>query len=127
MGEGGGGGFGESRGKLEFRGINFEEYTSQEDGTVFDAVLVQLTNAGSGELHFSPTEYRVDKQENGEWYTVYHPYLERFLNSPCLEPEHTHLFSFLVPAGLFEEPGAYRLYMEQVGYCEIDILFRPNG
>lgn len=109
---------------MTFLGLDFVTYESKQGDVLYDEVLIKLTNRSTETLG-KMWAYRVEFLYEGEWYIVFAqdeaPAVYMLLCRPKEEVET----SFLVPAGLFDTPGKYRLYGRDVGYCYIDILFDP--
>ena len=111
--------------EMEFQGINFEAYSA--DGEMYDEVLVHLVNNGNQDVYRNKT-YGILYLYNDKWYTVCFLPAKSLLaivgNDYAAHSEED--ISFLVPSGLFDIPGQYKLWNESVGFCDIDILFSPN-
>lgn len=111
--------------EMEFQGINFESYSS--DGEMYDEVLVHLVNNGNQDVYRNKT-YGILYLYNDKWYTVCFLPAKSLLaivgNDYAAHSEED--ISFLVPSGLFDIPGQYKLWNESVGFCDIDIVFSPN-
>ena len=111
--------------ELEFQGIDFRTHTSADGTKYYDEVLVHLKNTGDTGVH------------RDECFTIYYLYEERWylvhkqgdsenLMASCYEPKTEEDISFLVPSGLFDIPGQYRMVYGKAGICDIDIVFSPN-
>lgn len=102
---------------LELEGIDFSAYSQGEDAadTVHVAARCSVHDAACG------VNYRVDYLAEEKWYTVYES--SRIHKAPLqiLKAGDNHL-QYTVPAGLFHHKGQYRLYIDSLGFCEIDML-----
>lgn len=78
-----------------------------------------ITNHSETEYASYGAGFYIDYREDQTWFTVYEPQTVP-LYSVQLEPEKTNRVSFVVPNDLFQTAGAYRLYVSDIGYCEID-------
>lgn len=100
---------------LSFGGIDFD--VKDEIKGSIDVIHVNFRNGFScGE------NYRVDYCDNGEdWYAIYE----------WIGPERLHILGgsgsldYAVPAGLFKKVGLYRLCIDGLGACEMDLLILP--
>lgn len=100
--------------ELRFDGIEFAEDESGQD-----TLHITLENTGDTDIGFCEDEYRVDYLHKGAWYTVYFPSYS-YLFSGQLEPGGSYSLRFKVDPGVFEHKGAFRFYLDDVGYCLFD-------
>lgn len=109
--------------ELEFQGINFEAYSS-DNGEMYDEVLVHLSNTSDKQVSQFDTFIILYLYKN-RWYVLHSALTERpFAMWYAARAERD--ISFLVPSGLFDIPGQYKLWNESVGFCDIDIVFVPE-
>ena len=110
--------------ELAFLGIDFGTYESEDGTVVFDEVLIHLKNTSSHSIS-KRDAYWVEYLYNDKWYIVYSQSFQEGYAAIYSAHEEKDL-SFLVPAGLFDTPGMYRLYYLDTWYCDIEILFNAN-
>ena len=111
--------------ELEFQGIDFETYTTEDGEYVYDEVLVHLKNTGD-KIVSREKKFGILYLYNGKWYVVYQMLTGDLLGYHGYDPKTEEDLSFLVPTGLFEIAGQYKLYIVGTGFCDIDIVFSPN-
>ena len=114
--------------EMEFQGINFEAYSA--DGEMYDEVLVRLVNTGDQSI-YKYEDFGILFLYNNKWYGVYSYVPSAFMDimgdSPgYFAPYAEEDISFLVPSGLFDIPGQYKLWNRSIGFCDIDIVFVPK-
>ena len=111
--------------EMEFLGINFEAYSA--DGKMYDEVLVHLVNTGDQSI-YKYEDFGILYLYNDKWYSVYFLPAKSLLaivgNNYAAHSEED--ISFLVPSGLFDIPGQYKLWNRSIGFCDIDIVFVPK-
>lgn len=104
--------------KLELAGIDFD--VSSSDEFLLDEISVTLTNLTDHDVHYGKA-FHVDFLHDGKWYTVCRPgpfpAMSISLNG---HQEKTETYNVL--AGLFRETGYYRICIDSLGYCEIDMM-----
>ncbi len=101
---------------LTLTGIDFDQPTEKNyhsDILHIRAVIPGRDSVGHG------TWNHVEYLYNGEWYGVWEA-----VNSERLGfyPPGEQVISVYVPAGLFKLPSQYRIYVDDLGYCEYDNL-----
>lgn len=110
-----------SNARLTFTGIDFDVPVSGEDYSQ-DHILFRLENISDRYNINVGDIFRIDKQYEGEWYTIYYTPFSRLI-SIAYEPGADVQSKVQVPAGLITREGLYRVYLEDIGYCEMDIPF----
>ena len=102
--------------KITFAGI---ETGIDLGDTVKDQVNVTL-HRGTDGPYTGGDGHIIEYQFKGAWYTVYDATVyggrSRYLGE---EPEGS--MKYLVPAGLFQITGTYRIYVWNLGYCEFTV------
>lgn len=99
--------------KMEFVGIDFDVLQD------IDEILVKVQNLSGEQMSFGAA-YEVEYLHDDKWYTVFSPGAVPALSWTLGEEEITEKYQ--VVSGLFDEGGTYRLYVDGLGYCDIDIL-----
>lgn len=111
-------------GQLDMRLVGMFYETSGTREQPFDSLWIQVENSGSWEV-VSSVDFQIEFLFRGIWYTVYRPeegpdYDQR------IEPRATTKVSFSVPSGLLEPEGEYRLSMDGLGFCGLDVIFQKE-
>ena len=114
--------------EMEFLGINFEAYSA--DGEMCDEVLVHFSNTSDQSI-YKYEDFGILFLYNNKWYGVYSyvpsASMDIMGDSPGYYAPHAEEdISFLVPFGLFDIPGQYKLWNRSIGFCDIDIVFVPK-
>lgn len=99
--------------------IGIDAYTSSGD-TIEDEIVVSLENTSSKQFSYG-ADYWVDYLFEEQWYTVYRPKSVK-LYSVILDPYEKLELYYKIPHGLLKNSGLYRLYLDDLGYCLIDII-----
>lgn len=98
---------------IEFGTIEFDSYNH------VDTVHVMIVNNSNQDIYFG-TNYKIDYLENDTWYTIYQPEVTTMETRELNRGERSE--SYKVPDTVFVKDGCYRLYIENLGYCEIEFM-----
>ncbi len=107
--------------EMEFVGIDFDVPSGNQ---TVDQVLLTVENTGTNQVGYS-MRYHIDYLYEGAWYMIYQPE-EVMLAAQTLGPGSAEL-SFSVPTGLLTKQGLYRIFIDGLGYCELDISMDLEG
>ncbi len=114
-----------SNARLTFTGIDFDVPVSGQDYSQ-DHILFRLENISDRyEINVGDV-FRIDKQYEGEWYTIYYEPFSRLI-SISYKPGANVESKVKVPTGLIARKGLYRVYLKDLGYCEMDVMFDLQG
>ncbi len=116
--------------QLLFTGINFEIKrevydTSSHPGevlyeNVLDQILIRVSS--SDPVKYSEGYY-LEYNHEGKWYRVFSvPPMPGLEHPQYLGAGETKELSFLVLSGLLSRKGTFRLYIADLGYCDMDIM-----
>ena len=92
------------------------EIQAKEQG---EDIYLQLENTGDQELSYGDF-FRIDYFSEHVWYTVYQPSAYPAVSN-LLGIGQKYKVTYTVPPGLFHYSGSYRIYVENLGFCEIKI------
>lgn len=111
---------------MSFIGIDFEASTISDEA--YDDVLVQLETIPGQGYSYAPLVW-VDYFYADEWHTIWCNH-QTMLSVTVVEGdqivEEEREMKFHVQSGLFVRDGRYRLCVDNLGSCEMDIIRSKN-
>ena len=107
--------------ELRFGGIDHD--VTLRNGELCDQVIVNLKGIPGQAIGYADTAW-VDYFHDGEWHTVWENGLTmlsaRVIDGADVREEEIPIRKS-VPRGLFAREGQYRLFIDGVGYCGIEV------
>ncbi len=108
---------------LRFSGINFDVPNTSDE--LRDVILMKVTATPGREIYGAPLSW-IDYWYKGKWHTVWckeysTAAMTEGYGAPKTADEEIPIIESVSPAGLFVLDGQYRLFMQGLGYCDIDI------
>lgn len=108
--------------KLRFTGIDFD--VPLASGAICDRVLIKLKGVPGKPIYYGYLVW-VDYFHNGEWHTVwsndYTVLSSTGINGSDVTEEEIAIYESVSP-GLFARDGQYRIFIDGLGYCGIDMI-----
>ena len=88
-------------------------------GEEHDEIALSIENCGVDPIYYGE-KYYIEYLENDKWYTVYK---QEWVPSVSCEilPHNKTVSTYSIQKGLLSLSGVYRIYVEDLGYCEITI------
>lgn len=108
--------------QINFLGMNVLTFS---DDTEKDALVITLENTTTKQISYGEY-YWVDYLSDGQWYTIYRPESAKAIGV-ILAPGEKRECVYDIPHGGLKKSGQYRMYLENLGYCQIDIIMQVNS
>ena len=108
--------------KLAFTGIDFD--IPLRNGDICDQVLIKLKGVPGQSISYGHLTW-VDYYYNEGWHTVWSnestTLSTQYISGSDVTEEEITIWKS-VPSGLFVRDGQYRMFIDGLGYCGIDII-----
>lgn len=101
----------------EIRFVNAELLPDVFDGEYQMSITVEISNPTDQDIHYGHG-YALEYFYDGVWYELYSPLWAQG-GGVVLEPGRTNTETYEVPLYVLGGTGKYRLYISDIGYCEI--------
>lgn len=108
--------------ELRFTGIDFDAPRPHDAERHDDMILVLAKNNSPNRVAYRTMDGAIDYFYQGSWHLVLIAYPPMETHDKYLEGNSETLLKIPVAQGFFARDGKYRLYLKNVGTCEMDIV-----